>query len=93
MDMFEGVKVGFYIDHINKSVRVPNPNNELTMSDIGRVSLWMVATVGGRAALGLVILFFWRLFWSWIILINIKKFKLHYLFVNFPNGILCLLLD
>ena len=33
-NMLEGVKVVFYIDHINKSVRVPNPNNELIMSDI-----------------------------------------------------------
>jgi photosystem II PsbJ protein len=31
---------------------------ELNMSDIGRVPLWMVATVGGLAALGLVTLFF-----------------------------------
>ena len=28
------------------------------MSDIGRVPLWMVATVGGLAALGLLTLFF-----------------------------------
>lgn len=28
------------------------------MSDIGRVPLWMVATVGGLAALALVTLFF-----------------------------------
>ena len=28
------------------------------MSDIGRVSLWMMATVGGMAALGLLSLFF-----------------------------------
>jgi hypothetical protein len=28
------------------------------MSDVGRVPLWMVATVGGLAALGLLTLFF-----------------------------------
>jgi len=28
------------------------------MSDIGRIPLWMVATVGGLAALGLLTLFF-----------------------------------
>ena len=28
------------------------------MSDIGRIPLWMVATVGGLAALGILILFF-----------------------------------
>jgi photosystem II PsbJ protein len=28
------------------------------MSDIGRVPLWMVATIGGLAALGLLSLFF-----------------------------------
>jgi len=28
------------------------------MSDVGRVPLWMVATVGGLAALGLLSLFF-----------------------------------
>jgi len=30
------------------------------MSDIGRIPLWMVATVGGLAALGLLTLFFLR---------------------------------
>ena len=30
----------------------------INMSDIGRVPLWMVATVGGLAALGLLTLFF-----------------------------------
>jgi photosystem II PsbJ protein len=28
------------------------------MSDIGRIPLWMVATVGGVAALGILVLFF-----------------------------------
>jgi hypothetical protein len=31
------------------------------MSDIGRVPLWMVATVGGLAALGLLTLFFFQI--------------------------------
>ena len=31
---------------------------KINMSDIGRVPLWMVATVGGLAALGLLTLFF-----------------------------------
>ena len=30
------------------------------MTDIGRVPLWMVATVGGLAALGLLTLFFFE---------------------------------
>ena len=56
------------------------------MSDIGRVSLWMVATVGGRAARGLVILFFWRLFWSWIILINKKILSYTTFLLIFPTA-------
>ena len=31
----------------------------INMSDIGRIPLWMVATVGGLAALGLLTLFFY----------------------------------
>ena len=32
--MMEGIELGFYIDHNSKKVRMPNPNNELVMSDI-----------------------------------------------------------
>ena len=32
--MMEGIEPGFYIDHNSKKVRMPNPNNELVMSDI-----------------------------------------------------------
>ena len=32
--MMEGIEIGFYIDHNNKNVRMPNPNNEIILSDI-----------------------------------------------------------
>ena len=48
----------YFFNQINSTYKPYFLITIINMSDIGRVPLWMVATVGGLAALGLLTLFF-----------------------------------